>query len=105
MDSCENCNFTIANIYGPLKTRGDKWYIKRKKSSGKTETIAFFGLPDIFKIKVCPNCGSRKLTPLDHATFMTYQELERGLEESKDFLESTGQKFFFANYADIDETL
>jgi len=100
MELCKNCNCHIANIYGPLKTRGDKWYVKRKTPSGKFETIAFFGLSDIFKIKVCPNCASRKLTNFEHATYSTFKQLEVGLAESKKFLEAQGFKFFFANYSD-----
>ena len=100
MDVCKNCNLHIANIYGPLKLEGDKWHIKRKTPSGKSEWTTFFGLSDVFKIKVCPNCGSRELTRFDHGTYPSFKELEAGLAESKEFLESQGLKVFFANYSE-----
>lgn len=103
MDSCEDCKMHIANVYGPLEVKGAKWYIKRKTPSGKLESIMFFGLPNVFRIKVCPNCGSRKLTRFDHATFPNYEQLEAGLIQSKDFLESQGFKLFVANYSEPEE--
>ena len=104
MDLCENCNLRIANVYGPLKLEGDKWYIRRKTPSKKFEWIMFFGLPDVFKIKVCPICGNRKLTRLDHATYQNFRQLEAGLERSRSFLESQGFKVFFANYSEPEES-
>ena len=100
MEICEDCNLHIANIYGPLKKEGDKWYVKRKTPSGKFEWIMFFGLSQIFKIKVCPNCGIRNLLNFEHAIFGSFKELEAGLLESKKFLESQGTKVFFADYSE-----
>jgi len=100
MEICENCSLHIANIYGPLKRKGDKWYVKQKTPSGKFEWLLFFDLSNIFKIKVCPNCGSRKLISYEHATFSSFKELEVGLAESKRFLKSQGLRVFFANYSE-----
>lgn len=83
--------------------KGDKWYIRRKTPTEKFEWVMFFGLSDIFRIKVCPNCGSRKLVNFDHETYPNFKQLEAGLEQSKKFLESQGQNVFFANYSEPEE--
>ena len=62
--------------------------------------IAFFGLSQFFKIKVCPNCGGRKLLNFEHAIFGSFKELEAGLIESKKSLESQGTKVFFVDYSE-----